>query len=75
MTLSIGYHYAEEDFVKNTFKLSDIFGPNSLEEFKNETVKVQEVRSEQYGLCFSIKSNTSQTLKASQIINCQCFML
>ena len=64
MTLSIGYHYSEEDFVKNTFKLSDIFGPKSLKEFKNETVK--EVRSEQFGLCFSIKSITSQTLKVFQ---------
>ena len=59
---SRGYHYKEEDFVQNTFKLSDIFGPKSLEDFKNPTVKVKEVRSELFGLCYSVTCITSQTL-------------
>ena len=59
---SRGYHYNEEDFVQNTFQLSEMFGPKSLEDFKNLTVKVKEVRSEQFGLCYSVASITSQTL-------------
>ena len=59
---SRGYHYKEEDFVQNTYQLSDIFGPKSLEDFKNPTVKVKEVRSELFGLCYSVTSITSQTL-------------
>ena len=59
---SRGYHYKEEDFVKNTFQLSDIFGPKSLEDFKNPNVKVKEVRSEQFGLCYSVTSIKNQTL-------------
>ena len=30
-----GYHYLEKDFLKNSFGLSDIFGPQSIVDFKN----------------------------------------
>ena len=46
--------------------MSEIFGPNSLKEFKNKIVNVTEVRSEQFGLCYALTSITSRTLKASQ---------
>ena len=48
---SNGYHHKEKEFLENTFEVSDIFGPKSIDDFKHHPDEV----SNFYQICASFK--------------------
>ena len=51
---SNGDYSLEEDFVQNSFTMSDIFGPDFRGD--NVSIKVTEARSYMFGLCYTVTS-------------------
>ena len=60
-----GFHYQESEYIKNTFRLEDIFTNETLEKLRNETrYKVTEIRSITNGRCYTVQGmKTAKVLK------------
>ena len=55
-TQEIGFHYTKEAYLKNTYKLEDIFHNRTITTLKNQTeYKVDQLYTRNFGMCYTIQ--------------------